>query len=170
MKDLEDIKEITIEKGQGIEEEIIKLLVKKKLTIATAESCTGGLIAATLINVSGSSQAFAQGYVTYSNKAKRKALGVKKSTLDQYGAVSKKVARQMAIGAAMDANTDIAIASTGIAGPTGGTKDKPVGLVYVGFYVKDRTYVKEFRFAGDRNEVRNLTVVNSLYTLLELLK
>lgn len=167
---IDSVSMISIEEGQGIEDKLVKLLIDKKLTVSTAESCTGGLVSATLVNVSGVSEVFKQGFVTYSNKAKRKALGVKKSTLEEVGAVSKKVAKQMAIGAAINANADVAISTTGIAGPDGGTDEKPVGLVYIGLYVSGATYVKECHFEGNRSDVRNLTVVNALNLLYNVIK
>ncbi len=169
MKNIDDIAIISIEEGKGIEEKLIKKLVKNNLTISTAESCTGGLISATLVNVAGASASFKQGFVTYSNKAKRKTLGVKKTTLEQEGAVSRKVAKQMAIGATMEANTDVAISSTGVAGPDGGTEEKPVGLVFIGFCINEKTYVRECNFTGSRSDIRELTVVNALNMLYELL-
>lgn len=149
--------------GENTLENVVgELLVKKNLTIATAESCTGGLLAGTIINYPGISSVFLEGAVTYSNEAKMKRLGVKKETLEKYGAVSEETAREMAEGIAKVANTDIGISVTGIAGPGGGTKDKPVGLVYVGMYIKGKVIVKRFSFPGDRQKVRQRTVMNAL--------
>lgn len=125
-----------------LEEVVAKLLIEKKLTISTAESCTGGMIASTLINYPGISEVLLEGAVTYSNEAKHKRLGVKNETLDKYGAVSEETAMEMAIGIAKTAGTDVSIVTTGIAGPGGGTKEKPVGLVYVGIYVKGKVEVQ----------------------------
>ena len=105
------------------------------LTVSTAESCTGGMLAARLINVPGVSDSFKSGYITYANKAKRKILGVKKTTLAKYGAVSEETVREMVEGVVRVAKTDVGVAVTGIAGPDGGTKEKPVGLVYIACHV-----------------------------------
>ena len=141
---------------------VVNLLEKNELTISTAESCTGGLLAGRLINVPGVSDVYKEGFITYTNKAKRKTLGVNKSTLKKYGAVSEQTAKEMAVGAALAADTDISISVTGIAGPDGGTNEKPVGLVYVGVCIKDIVHVEEFRFSGDRANVREQTVISAL--------
>ena len=145
-----------------LEMSVVNLLEKNELTISTAESCTGGLLAGRLINVPGVSDVYKEGFITYTNKAKRKTLGVNKSTLKKYGAVSEQTAKEMAVGAALVADTDISISVTGIAGPDGGTNEKPVGLVYVGVCIKDIVHVEEFRFSGDRANVREQTVISAL--------
>jgi len=145
-----------------LEMSVVNLLEKNELTISTAESCTGGLLAGRLINVPGVSDVYKEGFITYTNKAKRKTLGVNKSTLKKYGAVSEQTAKEMAVGAALAADTDISISVTGIAGPDGGTNEKPVGLVYVGVCIKDIVHVEEFRFSGDRASVREQTVISAL--------
>ena len=145
-----------------LEMSVVNLLEKNELTISTAESCTGGLLAGRLINVPGVSDVYKEGFITYTNKAKRKTLGVNKSTLRKYGAVSEQTAKEMAVGAALAADTDISISVTGIAGPDGGTNEKPVGLVYVGVCIKDIVHVEEFRFSGDRANVREQTVISAL--------
>ena len=145
-----------------LEMSVVNLLEKNELTISTAESCTGGLLAVRLINVPGVSDVYKEGFITYTNKAKRKTLGVNKSTLKKYGAVSEQTAKEMAVGAALAADTDISISVTGIAGPDGGTNEKPVGLVYVGVCIKDIVHVEEFRFSGDRANVREQTVISAL--------
>ena len=145
-----------------LEMSVVNLLEKNELTISTAESCTGGLLAGRLINVPGVSDVYKEGFITYTNKAKRKTLGVNKSTLKKYGAVSEQTAKEMAVGAALAADTDISISVTGIAGPDGGTNEKPVGLVYVGACIKDIVHVEEFRFSGDRANVREQTVISAL--------
>lgn len=137
-----------------MEEKLVSLLQEKKMTITTAESCTGGMIASRIVNVSGASEVFNEGFITYANSAKEKYAGVLKETLQQYGAVSHQVALEMAEGAAKKADADVAISVTGIAGPGGGTKEKPVGLVYIGCYVCGKTYYKECRFTGNRLEIR----------------
>jgi competence/damage-inducible protein cinA C-terminal domain len=145
-----------------LEMSVVNLLEKNELTISTAESCTGGLLAGRLINVPGVSDVYKEGFITYTNKAKRKTLGVNKSTLKKYGAVSEQTAKEMAVGAALAADTDISISVTGIAGPDGGTNEKPVGLVYIGVCIRDMVHVEEFRFSGDRANVREQTVISAL--------
>ena len=139
---------------------------EKPLTISTAESCTGGMIASKLIEVPGISTNFIEGIVSYSNEAKIKRLKVKKETLEKYGAVSEEVAREMLAGL----KTDIGISTTGIAGPDGGTKDKPVGLVYIGIKVKDEVKVFRRELKGDRNKIRQRAMMHALYNLLKILK
>ncbi|WP_333887740.1 competence/damage-inducible protein A [Clostridium sp.] len=145
-----------------MEEVLGKLLIDKGYTLSCAESCTGGLIAAKLINYPGISKAFKEGIIAYSNESKITRLGVKKDTLDKYGAVSPEVAKEMAIGAAKTLNTDIGISTTGIAGPDGGTPEKPVGLVYLGLYNRGEIKVKELRHAGTREMIRKRTTMNAL--------
>ena len=154
----------------SIEEVVSKILVENNLKIAVAESCTGGMVSASLINYPGISSVFMEGCVTYSNEAKMKSLGVKKETLDVYGAVSDKCAKEMASGVAARYNTNIGIATTGIAGPDGGTDEKPVGLVYFGIYINGKVISKKYVFNGDRQGVRERatrTILNDLR--LELL-
>lgn len=145
-----------------IEEVVAKMLIDKKLTIATAESCTGGLIASRLINYPGISSVFMEGAVTYSNEAKMNRLGVKKSTLEKFGAVSEQTAGEMAEGIARTGKTDIGLSVTGIAGPEGGTDEKPVGLVYVGLYIKGTVKTKKLNLWGGRQNIRNRTVIHAL--------
>lgn len=145
-----------------IEEVVAKLLIEKKLTISTAESCTGGMIAGTLINYPGISKVFLEGAVTYSNEAKQDRLGVKNKTLDKYGAVSEETAREMAIGIAKTSKTDVSIVTTGIAGPEGGTLEKPVGLVYIGVYVKGEVTIQRCIFNGNRNKIRLQATITGL--------
>lgn len=152
-----------------LEEQLVSLLIEKKMTVTTAESCTGGLISSTLVNVSGVSDVLKEAYVTYSNEAKQKRLGVKKETLERFGAVSSQTAREMAEGAAALAGADVALSATGIAGPGGGTSQKPVGLVYIGCCVRKNVRVKEFCFSGDRMENRLRTVEEALKLALEML-
>lgn len=139
---------------ETLEKSLIRLLEKHEMTVATAESCTGGMLAARMINVSGVSDVFKEGFITYTNKSKRKRLDVAKSTLKKYGAVSKQTAKEMAMGTALNADTDTALAVTGIAGPDGGSDEKPVGLVYIAAYVSGDIVVEEHRFAGDRQTIR----------------
>lgn len=145
-----------------IEEEVAALLTQHKLSITTAESCTGGLIAGTLVNVPGISGQFQEGYVTYSNEAKEKLLGVSHETLLCHGAVSSQTAEEMAYGARKAANADISIVSTGIAGPDGGTEEKPVGLVYIGCCYRENVKVERHIFSGNRQDVRNAAVMAAL--------
>jgi nicotinamide-nucleotide amidase len=137
---------------ENLLEKISKTLKEKKLTIATAESATGGLIANILTNISGSSKYFDRGLITYSNRAKMELLNVKKETLDKYGAVSKEIAKEMAEGVMKKSDVDIGVSTTGIAGPSGGTKEKPVGTVFIGFSNKKETIVDKYQFDDDRLE------------------
>lgn len=155
----------TTEENTTLEKSIVDLLLANNLTISTIESCSGGLLAGRLINVPGVSEVFKAGYVTYSNKAKRKIVGVKKSTLNKYGAVSEQVAAEMAKGASLLSKADVTISVTGIAGPDGGTEDKPAGLVYIGCNVKGKITVKKFQFTGSRAKIRETAVANALILL-----
>lgn len=156
--------------GEGDEtlaDAVAQLLFERNLTISTAESCTGGLIAKHLTDVSGSSAYFEQGFVTYANEAKRDLLGVDEELLKTHGAVSEQVARAMADGCRNRSSTDIAISCTGIAGPTGGTSEKPVGLVYLGMATPDETTVKQLRLGENisRDQVRDRTAKCALNLL-----
>ena len=153
----------------SLEEKVISKLKEKGFHVTCAESCTGGMIAAALVNVAGVSDVFEEGYVTYANSAKHKLLGVEESALQNYGAVSSQVARQMAEGAAKQAKAEAAVAVTGIAGPDGGTPEKPVGLVYIGCSVKGKTVVTENHFKGDRLEIRRQTAQAALELLYNCL-
>lgn len=152
-----------------LEETVVSLLAQRHLTVTTAESCTGGLIAGTLVNAAGASDVLGEGYVTYSNEAKERLVGVRHETLERYGAVSEQTAREMAQGAAKAAGADAALSATGIAGPGGGTADKPVGLVYIGCYLEGETWVRECRFTGSRQENRLRTVETALAMLRDRL-
>jgi len=136
--------------GDRLEEIVVRMLAAARKTIAVAESCTGGAIANRITNVSGSSEVFIDGCVTYSNESKVRLLGVREETLAAHGAVSEEVAREMAEGIRTRSGTDFAISTTGIAGPTGGTPDKPVGLVYIGFATPERTDVRRHLLTFDR--------------------
>lgn len=152
-------------------EVVAKTLVEKNLTIAVSESCTGGMVSSALINYPGISSVFIEGCVTYSNEAKINRLGVKKETLDKYGAVSEETAREMAQGIAKNFNTNIGLSTTGVAGPDGGTDEKPVGLVYVGIYINGKTIVKKLNLTGSRQHIRVRATKCLLNELrLELLK
>ena len=153
-----------------MEEELVEILTKKQYKITTAESCTGGLVAATIVNVSGASEVFQAGFVTYANEAKEKELGVKSETLQTYGAVSEKTAKEMAIGCAAHAKAQVGISTTGIAGPGGGTAEKPVGLVYIGCAVRSNVYVEKNVFSGDRQQVRRQAADRAIGFALECIK
>ncbi len=155
----------TMEEDVTLEKAVADLLAEKKWTIATAESCTGGLLAARLVNVPGVSEVFHAGFITYADEAKQNLIGVKEETLKQYGAVSSKTAEEMAVGAAKAAGADAAVSITGIAGPDGGTKDKPVGLVYIGCYVDGKVRVEEYHFTGSRLKIRESVVAAALVLL-----
>lgn len=150
------------ENEDTLETVVVNLLLKHNMSIATAESCTGGLLAATLLNGAGMSAVFNEGFITYSNEAKIKHLGVEKTTLDAFGAVSEETAREMALGVAMRTGSRIGVGITGIAGPGGGTAEKPVGLVYIGVCVDGKTEVIRTQSIGDRQKVRLSSVVYAL--------
>ncbi len=152
----------SIREEETLEMAVVRLLKKHELTVATAESCTGGLIAGRIVNVAGASDVFKEGFVTYSNKAKRKHLDVSKGTLKKYGAVSRETAREMAIGGAFATDSDVCVSVTGIAGPDGGTEEKPVGLVYMACCFKDNVTVEKYQFKGNRSKVREYAVVRAL--------
>ncbi len=153
------------DENETLQDVVVKKAKEKGLKITTAESCTGGLLAGRIIDVSGASDCFDEGYITYSNGAKFKTIEVSEETLKKYGAVSKECAMEMAKGAAKQANADVAVSTTGIAGPTGGTKDKPVGRVYIGVYSKGEAKAFEFNFKGTREIVRTRSTVNALNIL-----
>jgi nicotinamide-nucleotide amidase len=154
----------------NIEEKIISLLAQKQKTLATVESCTGGLLASRLTGVSGASEVFKLGLIVYSNDAKTQLAGVKRNLLQTKGAVSEDVAVALAQGTRKQYGTDFAIGITGIAGPTGGTKKKPVGLVYIAVATNTETLCLKCQFGGTRSQVRNSAVSQALKLLLEFLK
>lgn len=145
-----------------LEEAVVDLLKEKNMTLSLAESCTGGAVAARIVNVPGASDALMCGYVTYTNRAKRKCLGVKKSTLNKEGAVSAKCAKEMAKGGAKAARTDVCLSVTGLAGPGGGTKETPVGTVFMGCTCAGKTTTREFHFTGNRSRIRGQAVAQAL--------
>lgn len=147
---------------ETLEMTVVRLLKKHELTVATAESCTGGLVAGRIVNVPGASDVFREGFVTYSNKAKRKHLDVSKSTIKKYGAVSKETAREMAVGGVFATDSDICVAITGLAGPDGGTEEKPVGLVYMACCMGDHVMTEKYQFKGNRDKIREQSVVRAL--------
>ena len=147
---------------ETLEQAVVRLLKKYELTVTTAESCTGGLLAGRIINVPGASEVYNEGFITYSNKAKRKYLDVSKSTLKKYGAVSEQTAREMATGGVFATDSDACVAVTGLAGPDGGSEEKPVGLVYIATYMKDKINVQKYQFKGNRAKIREQAVVKGL--------
>lgn len=157
----------TTDENVTLEETVVNLLKEKELTLTTAESCTGGMLGARLTNVPGVSDVYKQGFITYSNRAKRKMLDVKKNTLKDYGAVSDKTAKEMAKNGAFITGSDVCVSITGIAGPGGGTPEKPVGLVYIACCYHDNITVNEYHFKGEREKVRENTVVRALTLLRE---
>jgi nicotinamide-nucleotide amidase len=150
-------------------EQLATRLLQRQWLLATAESCTGGLIAGACTDLSGSSNWFERGFVTYSNAAKTELLGVPAALIDAHGAVSEAVAHAMAEGAVQHSHAQVALAVTGVAGPTGGTAEKPVGLVWFGFALPSRVLTEPMHFTGDRAAVRAATVTHALTRLLELL-
>jgi len=145
------------------------LMLKRQWMLATAESCTGGMIAAACTDLSGSSAWFERGFVTYSNEAKSDMLGVPVALISAHGAVSEPVARAMASGALQHSRAQVALSVTGIAGPSGGSPDKPVGMVWFGWATPDGVWSDMQRFDGDRAAVRAATVRHSITRLIELL-
>ncbi|MFO7991436.1 MAG: nicotinamide-nucleotide adenylyltransferase [Thermoplasmata archaeon] len=152
------------------EKEVAHLLRKKNMTIATAESCTGGLIAHRFTNVPGSSSYFERGLVTYSNEAKIEMLGVDKKTVEEEGAVSEEVARQMAEGIKKISGATLGLATTGIAGPGGGTEENPVGTVFIGLASPGSVHVVLYHFSGNRWDVKDQTAEKALLTVIDHLK
>ena len=143
--------------------DVISAAALQKLRISTAESCTGGLISALLTDISGASAVFDRGFATYSNDAKCEMLGLSQQLLTQFGAVSAEVAKAMAVKTLEHSNADIAITTTGIAGPTGATENKPIGLVYFGFAAKNDTAIHSRKiFPGNRQQVRHAAVLHAL--------
>lgn len=150
-----------------IEEKIAAYCIEHQMTVSTAESCTGGLVAAQLINVAGVSEIFREGYITYANEAKERLLGVSHETLSRYGAVSPQTASEMAAGCAKASGSDFAIVTTGIAGPGGGSHEKPVGLVYLGCHALGQTETRECRLVGSRQTIRREAAQRALEFLYE---
>ena len=162
MSDLSNLQNLT-----AITQQIGEILCKKNAKLTTAESCTGGGISKAITAVSGSSQWFEFGFVTYANTAKQKLLGVSQETLDHYGAVSEQVVREMAQGAIQQSNADYAIAVSGIAGPDGGTEQKPVGTVWICWQTPQQIWTQKFMLKGDRQAIRTAAIKNSLQQLLQ---
>ena len=160
----------TTRENETLEQHVIGLLKRRQMTLTTAESCTGGLLAGTLINVPGASDIYNEGYITYANESKHKILGVKNKTLKNDGAVSEACAKEMAKGAAKAAGARAAVAVTGIAGPGGGTEEKPVGLVYIACCIDEKVWVERYQMSGDRQKIRNITVKRALDMLRRCIK
>lgn len=156
----------TTDENVSLEEAVLSMLRERELTLTTAESVTGGMLAARLTNVPGASDVFKQGFVTYCNRAKRKLLDVKKNTLKDYGAVSEKTAKEMAKNGMFATGSDVCVSLTGLAGP-GTEEDKPVGLVYIACSYNNKTTVQEFHLNGERAKIRESAVVKALTMLRE---
>lgn len=152
------------------EEKLVELLTEKKLKISTAESCTGGLVAAEIINAAGASEVYSEGFITYADEAKMKYLGVKESTLKTYGAVSSQTVYEMAKGCAERTGADVTVVTSGVAGPAGGTEETPVGLVWFACFYKGEVIVKKERFSGDRMEVRTAAADYAVKLVLDVIK
>ncbi len=151
--------------------ETAQVLKQQGLTLATAESCTGGGLSYWLTSVPGSSDWFERGFVTYSDVAKVEMLSIRRTTLETFGAVSAETAREMAEGALKHSHADLSIAITGIAGPTGGTPDKPVGTVWIAWAKQDGATIEEMRiFSGDRQDIRLHAIAIALEKLIEIVK
>ena len=144
---------------------LTELLISKNMSIAVAESCTGGLLSSSLTSIPGASSYFNCGFITYSNESKIKMLNVDSQTIELFGAVSEKVAYEMAMGAGQNSQSDLAISVTGIAGPSGGTAEKPVGMVCFGFYVEGRVSTTTQFFSGVRSEIVSETIAFALTEL-----
>ncbi len=155
----------TTEEDVTLEKACVDLLISNHLTVSTVESCTGGLVAGRLINVPGVSEVLKLCYVTYSNKAKRKMLGIKKAILEKHTAVSRQVCEDMLKGAAFINKADVVLAVTGLAGPDGGTEEIPVGTVFIGCSVKGKITVEKYNFSGNRSKIRENAVAYSLVLL-----
>ena len=153
-----------------LEEVVANLMINNKVTIATAESCTAGLLSARLTDVPGSSQYFNRGVVCYSNELKHDLVDVNQKTLDRYGAVSEETARELAVNIAKKLKSEIGISITGIAGPDGGTEKKPVGLVFVGISYRNNVYIKKYNLTPNRNINRELTVILCLNEIRKILE
>lgn len=156
---------------ENLSTELGALLQKKDMFFTSAESCTGGLLSQSIVSVPGSSGWFGCSFVTYSNISKHKILGVSKDSLKRFGAVSEEVVTEMVDGAVAESRADLGVAISGIAGPGGGSPDRPVGTVCIAWKLKDKQAVRStFLFEGNRNEVRYATVVKSLEEAIELIK
>ena len=152
----------TTEEKETLEDVVVRMLKEQGLLFTAAESCTAGMLSARLVNVSGASDVFRGSFITYSDKAKHRMVGVKKKTLKKFTAVSAETAAEMAAGALAEGKADIAVSVTGLAGPDGGTAEKPVGLVYIGCALRDRIVVEEYHFRGNREKIREQAAETAL--------
>jgi nicotinamide-nucleotide amidase len=148
---------------------IVKLLLKKQLTLSIAESCTGGLICHKLTTVPGVSKSLKEGIICYSNTSKIKRLAIPKRTIEKYGAVSPQVCRLMAENVVKSEKSDLGLATTGIAGPSGGSPEKPIGLIYIGLYFKGKTQVNKYNFRGTRTTIQQKATAESLRLLRKVI-
>lgn len=150
-------------------QKLVEKLAQQKLTLATAESCTGGLLAKLVTDISGSSAVFMGGVVSYSNLMKMKWLNVREETLTKFGAVSAETVAEMLEGIQQATDCDLALAVSGVAGPTGGSSEKPVGTVFIGWKIRERSEVGRYRFDGDRASVRKQSAITAFRRMLEML-
>lgn len=158
---------VTDDPEYSMEQALVKALCAAKKTMVTAESCTGGMIASKIVNVSGASDVFLEGCVTYSNAAKMRTLGVKAETLEKFDAVSRETALEMAEGARRRADADYAVSVTGLAGPGGGTPEKPVGTVWLGLATREGVQARLLQLHGNRERIRTLAALNAMHWVLE---
>ncbi|MBU3556746.1 CinA family protein [Polynucleobacter sp. Ross1-W9] len=157
-------------KATDLTKTLAQILASRNWTVSLAESCTGGLVCATLTELAGSSEWFERGYITYSNEAKTECLGVPAELIEVYGAVSEQVAKAMAEGARINSGSNVAIAITGVAGPSGGSAEKPVGTVCFGWATENQTLIKTMHFDGDRQMIRQQATEFALTELIALLR
>ncbi len=159
-------KNLIPETAEPLEVSLVRLLMQKNMTLSTAESCTGGMLAQKITSVPGVSSVYAGGFVTYATEEKHKMLGVPRKVLRENGAIAKKTAKQMALGAARQTGTDVAVSVTGNAGPDA-AEGKPVGLVYIGVCIDGKAVGRKFLLAGNRNEIREQACAEAMKLLLE---
>ncbi|MEG2813425.1 MAG: CinA family protein [Oscillospiraceae bacterium] len=158
-----------MEKIKKLSQEIVDILIEKKLKISTAESCTGGMLSEAITDISGSSQIFEYGVITYANAVKVRELGVSQATLDEFGAVSEQTCKQMANGVMKKGISDIGVGITGIAGPTGAVAGKPVGTIFVGVCNNKKTVIKKLSLNGDRENNRQSAVLEALSLVKDII-
>ncbi|SER62390.1 CinA family protein [Lachnobacterium bovis] len=149
------------------EKRLYEILKQKNWKLSTAESCTGGLVAATVVNISGISEFFEEGFITYSSRAKVNRIGVEPDVIEKYGVVSNETAEAMALATARTANSDCSISTTGVAGPNGGTREVPVGCICIGCSIKGKAYSEKVIFKGTRQEIRQQAAVEAIRYLIE---
>ena len=159
-------KNLIPETAEPLEVSLVRLLMQKNMTLSTAESCTGGMLAQKITSVPGVSSVYAGGFVTYATEEKHKMLGVPRKILRENGAIAKKTAKQMALGAARQTGTDVAVSVTGNAGPDA-AEGKPVGLVYIGVCIDGKAVGRKFLFTGSRNEIREKACAEAMRLILE---